>query len=108
MLFGLIGAPRQLDDLSLPQKPSHAVGWLGTLGEPIFNSLLLQDHPIVAVFRDHRVVGSNPFDKTAVAGTARVCYNDAVKRAFLRATAGESNFKSHRFLNPPGRLYWLT
>src|SRR6266404_9403436 len=79
----------------IAEKARDPIGGQRTYPEPVLNALSFEGHPIGMRAIEHRVVGPEPFDKAAIAGTARIRDDDAVIRALLRPSPREADLQRH-------------
>src|SRR6056297_1658209 len=93
--FFQVGALFLGDDASGFQHTADPVGRLRAMIHPVLNAFHVHFDAVFAVFRQKRVIGSQLFDKAAVARHTRVGRDNAVERALLAAAAGETNFHGH-------------
>src|SRR3546814_127208 len=73
----------------------------------MLHPLLEQLDAVGMVGRQHRVVAAEPLDEAAVARRGRLGDDDPIKRALLRAAAGEANLQGH-VLSTPVKTCWST
>src|SRR5579859_1525016 len=87
---GLLG-----DQVGVGQEALDTVRRRGADRQPMLQTLGLQHQALRMILLDHRVVGADPLDETAVARAARVGDDDAVERPLLGAAARQPDLEAH-------------
>jgi hypothetical protein len=80
----------RLSFLSVFKQLSDAISWLSAFAHPVFNTLQIYTQTLFLA-TSNWVEETHTLDKATVARVARVSNIDAVKRAFFRATTGQTN-----------------
>src|SRR6266481_6221976 len=78
-----------------------AIGELGAVAGPVVDTVLFQQH---ACRVGTRVVGTHNFNRTAIARTILLDYNDTVVRLLARSKARQTNHQ-HRISVPFSKLF---
>src|SRR5690606_19126934 len=100
--LGRVVAAWTLGKTSLIQETQNAIGWLCALFDPMLYAIGI-DFDTLCIFCEHWVPCTNSFDEAAITRSADVSDHDVVVRTFLRASAGEADFKGH--YKSPGRSF---
>src|SRR5205085_2128133 len=82
---------RLLNKPGVAEEACDPIGRQRSDPEPMLDAFGLQRHPIGMRSVEHRIIGSELFDKAAVAGTVRIRDDNAVVRALLCAAARKAD-----------------
>ena len=113
-MLGLLAPFRKLNDIGRTQEPSDPVGGLGAMAEPMADAVFFEDKTLGMILGNHRVVGAETLDKTAIARAARIGHHDAIIGTLFGATPGQSDSNRHltfflrNILNCHFVYLWLT
>jgi hypothetical protein len=74
------------------QEQRDTVTWLCAHAHPMTNAVFLQNHSLITVFGQHRIIMAKAFKIAAIPWFTGISNNNAVEGALFGPAAGQTNF----------------